>query len=88
MPPGPALKRTADRDGAAADIEVRPLEPDRLALAEAECQRESEPDAVSSLAGRCQDALCFLKRQRLDLGLYQLRCPRNDRRIVDDVATA
>ena len=63
----------ADADDACVKVEVRPLEPEHLALPEAEGQGDHPAGGVPPLPGGQQNALDLLHRVRLDLLLFKAR---------------
>jgi hypothetical protein len=64
----------ADADGALVQVYVVPGEPQCLALAQAECQRQRPPGAVAPLGGGFEQPLDLGYVVRLDLFLIELRC--------------
>jgi hypothetical protein len=65
-PRGP-LQRSPDAQGSGFEVDVLPLQPERLALAQTHQQRELPSDPVATACRRFQDRTGLCKRQRVDL---------------------
>ena len=66
MPPGKALELPADGQCPGVEIDMPPLEPKRLALAQPEGQGDAPPGAVPLGRGQPENPQRFIEGQRLD----------------------
>ena len=63
----------ADADVSSVQVDVFPVETERLPLAETECQGDDPPRAVTELGGLDEEALNLLDRERLDVLFFESR---------------
>ena len=66
VPPGKALELPADGQGPGVGIDMPPLEPKRLALAQPQGQGDAPAGAGPLGRSQPEDPQCFIESQRLD----------------------
>ena len=75
MAPGASLHGTSHAQDTGAEVDVLPHQPERLALAQPERQRDRPAGAVQPSPRRLQDGPALVRGQWLDLGPLHPRRP-------------
>lgn len=86
--PGVPLQRPTDAVPLVDAVEHVPLERQRFALPDAECQGHHEPDTVTPPERGGDDALDFLGFERLDLLVVDPGCLRQSNNVARDATAA